>query len=165
MFVKGFHLLCMKILKSGLVWFMVFDATFNNISVISWRSVFLVEETWVPGENHRPVASHWRTLSHSIHCIEYTSPWTRFELTNFSCDRLKASYNHFAARGANFWGWWFLWNSLRVQKLNDLSEIVLQCAIIQSAVYYLYSSILIVYQHSWALKRNVFIINRSNGSV
>jgi len=43
-----------------LVWFgfMVFNATFNNISVISWRSVVLVEETGVPGENHRPVASH-----------------------------------------------------------------------------------------------------------
>ena len=25
-------------------WFMVFNATFNNISVISWRSVLLVEE-------------------------------------------------------------------------------------------------------------------------
>jgi hypothetical protein len=37
---------------------MVFDATFNNISVISWRSVLLVEETGVPGEDHRPVASH-----------------------------------------------------------------------------------------------------------
>ena len=37
---------------------MVFSATFNNISVISWRSVLLVEETGVPGENHRPVASH-----------------------------------------------------------------------------------------------------------
>jgi len=33
---------------------MVFDATFNNISVISWRSVLLVEETGVVGENHRP---------------------------------------------------------------------------------------------------------------
>jgi hypothetical protein len=32
----------------------VFSATFNNISVISWRSVLLVEET---GENHRPAAS------------------------------------------------------------------------------------------------------------
>jgi hypothetical protein len=29
---------------------MVFNATFNNISVISWRSVLLVEETQVPGE-------------------------------------------------------------------------------------------------------------------
>ena len=36
----------------------VFNATFNNISVISWWSVLLVEETRVPGENHRPVASH-----------------------------------------------------------------------------------------------------------
>ena len=31
----------------------VTNATFNNISVISWRSVFFsVEETGVPGENH-----------------------------------------------------------------------------------------------------------------
>ena len=42
----------------GLVWFMVLNATFNNISVISWWSVLLVEETGVPGENHRPAASH-----------------------------------------------------------------------------------------------------------
>ena len=34
--------------------FMVFNATFNNISVISRRSVLLLEET---GENHRPAAS------------------------------------------------------------------------------------------------------------
>ena len=37
---------------------MMFNATFKNISVISWRSVLLVEETGGPGENHRPVASH-----------------------------------------------------------------------------------------------------------
>jgi hypothetical protein len=37
---------------------MVFNATFNNISVISWWSVLLVEETGVPRENHRPAASH-----------------------------------------------------------------------------------------------------------
>jgi hypothetical protein len=36
---------------------MVFNATFNIISVISWRSVLLVEETGVPGENHRPAES------------------------------------------------------------------------------------------------------------
>jgi len=41
-----------------------FNATFNNISAISWLSVLLVEETEVPGKNHRPVASHWPTLSH-----------------------------------------------------------------------------------------------------
>jgi hypothetical protein len=30
----------------------------NNISVIPWQSVLLVEENGVPRENHRPVASH-----------------------------------------------------------------------------------------------------------
>jgi hypothetical protein len=42
--------------------FMVFNATFNNISVIWWLSVLLVEETGGPGENHRPVARHGQTL-------------------------------------------------------------------------------------------------------
>ena len=37
------------------VWFMVFNASFNNISVIMWQSVLLVQES---GENHRPVTSH-----------------------------------------------------------------------------------------------------------
>jgi hypothetical protein len=36
----------------------VFNATFSNISVILWLSVLLVEKTGVPGENHRPAASH-----------------------------------------------------------------------------------------------------------
>jgi len=50
----------------GLVWCMMLNATFNNSSVISFRSVLLVEETGGPGENHRPVASHWQTLSHHV---------------------------------------------------------------------------------------------------
>jgi hypothetical protein len=45
-------------LSNRLVGFMVFNATFNNISAIFWRSVLLVEETAVPGENHQPVTSH-----------------------------------------------------------------------------------------------------------
>jgi hypothetical protein len=39
--------------------FGVFSATFSNISAISWRSVLVVEEAGVPGENHRPWASNW----------------------------------------------------------------------------------------------------------
>ena len=45
---------------------MVFNATFNNISVISWLSALLVEETGVPEENHRPITIHWQTLSHNV---------------------------------------------------------------------------------------------------
>jgi hypothetical protein len=41
-------------------------STFNNILVILWRSVLLVEETGGPRENHWPVASHWQTLSHNV---------------------------------------------------------------------------------------------------
>ena len=39
---------------------MVFNATFNNISFISWQS-FLLEETGVAGENHQPRMSCVRT--------------------------------------------------------------------------------------------------------
>jgi hypothetical protein len=45
---------------------MVFNATLNKISVISWLSVLWMEETGVPGENHRRVASHLQTLSHNV---------------------------------------------------------------------------------------------------
>jgi hypothetical protein len=62
-----------------LVWFMVFNTTFNNFSVILWWSVLLVEETGVPGENHQPVASHWQTLSHNV--VSVYLAWAEFELT------------------------------------------------------------------------------------
>ena len=39
---------------------MVFNTTFNNISVILWRSVLLAEEARGPGENH------WQTLSNNV---------------------------------------------------------------------------------------------------
>ena len=47
---------------------LVFNATFNNISVIDillqWS--LLMEDAGVPGENLRPVASHWQTLSYNV---------------------------------------------------------------------------------------------------
>ena len=47
---------------------MMFNATFNNISVMLWRSVSnsLVKEIWVTRENHWPAASHGQTLSHNV---------------------------------------------------------------------------------------------------
>jgi hypothetical protein len=54
------------IVSSLFVCLMVFNATFNNILVISWRSVLLVVEAGGPGENHWPIASHWQTLSHNV---------------------------------------------------------------------------------------------------
>jgi hypothetical protein len=52
--------------------FMVFSATFNNISAISCRLALLMEETRVLGENHRSTISHWQTLNFNIYtCHTY----------------------------------------------------------------------------------------------
>jgi hypothetical protein len=48
---------------------MVLNATFHNI-----LSLIEAEETGVPGENHRPAASHYKTNFITQCCIEYTSP-------------------------------------------------------------------------------------------
>ena len=58
--------------------FMVFNATFNYISAMSWRLVFLVSETGLPVENQRPVARHWQTLSHNV--VSSTPRYERFEI-------------------------------------------------------------------------------------
>jgi hypothetical protein len=49
---------------------MVLSATFNDISVISWLSVLLVEETGGPGENHRPIG----VADKLYHIMLYSSP-------------------------------------------------------------------------------------------
>ena len=45
---------------------MVLISTFSNISVVSWWSILLVDETGVHEESHRPAASHSQTLSHNV---------------------------------------------------------------------------------------------------
>jgi len=42
---------------------MMFNANFDNTSVMSWRSVLLVEET---RENNRLGRSHWNFLQHNV---------------------------------------------------------------------------------------------------
>ena len=73
------------LLRNYRVMIMVLNATFNNISVISWRSVLLVEETGVSRQNHLPVGSNWHTLSHNVvpSTPRYQTDWTR----NLSGDR------------------------------------------------------------------------------
>ena len=76
---------------------MVFNATFNNISAINIVAVsLLVEETAIPGENHRPVASHRQTSS--LNVVVSTPRLAWFELTlvaiGTDCtDRYKSNYD------------------------------------------------------------------------
>ena len=67
----------------------VFSATFNNSSVISWRSVLLMEETVGPGENHRGKdrLCVWSSLIDKFRVVWqqgdiYYKPKTRFKNCN-----------------------------------------------------------------------------------
>jgi hypothetical protein len=107
---------------------MVFNATFNSTSVISWRSILLAR-TGVHGENHGPAVSHWQTLSHvmlyQVHLV-----WAGFELTTLvvigtDCiDIYKSNYHTITTTTAlmSLWGW-ILHQVRHLSVIRDVAQI------------------------------------------
>ena len=83
------HNSTIKIINIILVMHLIYTCNYpcTNISVISWRSILLVEETRVPGENHWLATSHWQTLSHNA--VSSTPHLSGIQTHNISGDRYR----------------------------------------------------------------------------
>ena len=100
------------------LWYMVLNSTFKNISAISWRSVF------ISGGNQRTrrkQSTCHKTLTNFItyYWIEYTSPWTGFELTTLVVictdsigSNCKSKYNTITATTSLNLNCWWHWNEM-----------------------------------------------------
>ena len=64
----------MKVDHNRVYWFMVLNATFNNILV-----------DYIDGENRWPVSSHWQTLLHNV--VSSNLALNGIRTHNFSGDR------------------------------------------------------------------------------
>ena len=82
--------------------FMVFNATFSNISVISWRSVLLAEETGIPGENHRQTLSH-NFVSSTPHHERWWNSLITQVVVNPTTKRLRPPRSFFSEKDLSHW--------------------------------------------------------------
>ena len=112
---------------------MVFNTTSSNISVISWWSALLVEETGVHGENRSLATSHWQTLSHSHDCVKYSIKFASLNRKKIFLNAIRASLSK------------CFWNRLRKYYLSKMQLIPMwlyHYCVLGSMLQYIYNGFL-----------------------
>jgi hypothetical protein len=79
---------------------MMLNTTFNNISVIAWRSVLLVEGTGIPGKKHQSTARYIRNLFSFSGLYLSESAWVQVFIGLFSS--LKKTSLHLLIKVTSF---------------------------------------------------------------
>ena len=71
-------------------WFLVLNATFSNISAISWRPVLVGEESGVPGENHRQGQANGKLyhLRMPVECTFFCNLQSKFNVSTCNCNNI-----------------------------------------------------------------------------
>jgi hypothetical protein len=67
----------MDVNDDWLDWFLVFNATFSNISAISWQPILVVEEAGVPGEDHGQATGKLYHLRLRVKCTLFCNLQSR----------------------------------------------------------------------------------------
>ena len=149
---------------------MMFSATFNNISVISWRSIvlFVLVEDTVYSEKTIDLS---QVAGKQYCCIEYISPWVGFELTTLvmigtDCTgNCKSNYSMITTTTAACHGILTWWPQLNCKKctLSPIAKIMpqyqqnspyLQTTLYQLTTNIIYRSIFFfIIMHSGSLYR------------
>jgi hypothetical protein len=79
-YIPVYLYLCSLSPNWGVMYCGVINATFNNISVISWWTILLMENTGVPRENHRILRSMLNLIKFSNYCIPSSKAENRWIL-------------------------------------------------------------------------------------
>jgi len=69
--LNHYQIILSDIRHDGLVWFMVFNVSFNNISVISWRCFIVGGWNRSTRRSHKSLTTTWRNWFYNRHTTKH----------------------------------------------------------------------------------------------